>query len=107
MAMKGNRSWKQLGQSTGAFALGATAGSVIALLFAPASGKVTRRRIGMKFRTLQHSTVRSLKQAKKLILKKAENLREVATKKIGNLRESLVTNGNGKRSLQRRVVHHA
>ena len=107
--MKGNRQWVGFGQTVGAFALGATAGSIIALLYAPASGRATRKRIGLKFRTLERSTGRQLLKAKKLLAKKAENLREAASEKLGNTREWLVerVGGNGKHSLSRRVVHHA
>ena len=39
------------GRGIVAFTLGATAGSILALLFAPASGEVTRRRIANKMRS--------------------------------------------------------
>lgn len=93
---------------TGAFALGATAGSILALLSAPASGRMTRKRIGMKFRTLQNSTARQVKQTKKLLLKKAANLRHVAAGKLVSTRKWInqnVSNGSGKHS--RRALTHA
>ena len=59
--MKGNPRWNRAGQNLGLFTLGATAGSILALLCAPASGRVTRKRIGMKFRSLERPTGRQLK----------------------------------------------
>ncbi|MBI3332479.1 MAG: YtxH domain-containing protein [Candidatus Omnitrophica bacterium] len=97
--MKGNGHWSQLGQTAGSFAAGAAAGSILALLFAPASGRVTRKRIGHQ-----------LKQAEKLVAKKASVLREAAMEKLGDTRDWLVErvrNGNGKHPLPRRVMHHA
>ena len=38
-----------------AFTVGATAGSLLALLFAPASGRVTRQRVAMKLREVQRA----------------------------------------------------
>ncbi len=96
--MKPNRRLKEAGQAAGVFALGAAVGSILALLYAPASGKVTRKRIGNK-----------VKQTQKLLAKKATNLREAATEKFGETREWLmerVSNGNGKHST-RKIVHHA
>ena len=92
----------------GAFLLGATAGSVAALLYAPASGKVTRKRIGMKIRSLQYTAGRQLGQAKKLLAKRAELLRETATEKIHDAQTWVterMNNGNGKHAV-RRPVHH-
>lgn len=97
-----------LGRTAGAFALGAAAGSILALLYAPASGRATRRRIGLKVRTLKASTVRQVKQAKKLLIKKAGSLRDVAAEKLSSTRKWIaqnVPNGNGKHS--RRVLTHA
>ncbi len=95
--MKGNHRFGNVGKIAGAFALGATAASVAALLLAPASGKVIRRKLGMSFRSLKSSSVRQIKQAKKLLLKKADHLKEVATEKLGQTRKWLVqraVNGN-------------
>jgi hypothetical protein len=67
----------------------------------------------MKFRSLQNSTLRQIKQAQRLLVKKAGNLRQVAFKKLGHTRDWLVekaANGNGRRriSSHRRVrVAHA
>ena len=44
-----------IGRAIAAFTLGASAGSILALLFAPASGKVTRTRVAQKFRQLQRT----------------------------------------------------
>ncbi len=106
-----NGSRKQLGQAFGAFALGAAIGSTVALLYAPASGNVTRKRIGMKFRTMKNQTARGIKQAGKFLAKKAGDLKEVAGEKLGQTREWLVeraSNGNGRRLVRhRRLAHHS
>ncbi len=99
-----------LGKTITAFTLGATAGSAIALLFAPASGQVTRRRINMKLREVQRSTVRQVELAKRQLAKKAGYLREAAQDQINQAREWVVartTNGNGKHAARRRAVHQA
>ena len=87
---------KQIGQAVGLFALGAAVGSIAALLYAPASGKETRRRIGMKMRALKQKT---------------NQLREVATERINGAREWFVdhlpNNGHAKRPLRRHTVRHA
>lgn len=94
--MKGNQLGK-LGRNAGLFALGAAAGSVLALLFAPASGKATRKRIMYKVRGLGRSTARQLNQTKRVLAKKVGSLKHVATEKIGDTREWLLervaTNG--------------
>ena len=96
-------------RTVGAFAAGATIGSIGALLFAPASGRVTRRRIAMKMRTLQKTASRKIGQTGKLILAKAGDVREVTSEKLQDARKWLVehvNNGNGRHS-RRRAVHHA
>ena len=106
--MKRN-SWKGLGKAAEAFTLGAAAGSLLAILFAPVSGRVARKRIGLKFRSLEQSTARQLRQTKKLLAKKADLLREAATEKLGNTKDWLVHRlgpSNGKRPAHQRVVHH-
>lgn len=95
-------------QAVGTFALGAAAGSIVALLVAPASGRATRKRIGLKIRTLQRSATRQLGQTKKLLARRAGSLRDAATQKINHAREWVaerVTNGNGRRPARHRAVH--
>lgn len=98
------------GRTIAAFALGATAGSIIALLYAPASGTVTRRRIAMKVQGLQRVAGRKLGQTTRLLARKAELLREVAAERFNGARHWVtahVANGHGKRPLRRRPVHQA
>lgn len=105
--MKGISRKGSLGKTVGAFTLGATAGSVLALLYAPASGRVIRKRIGMKFRALGSSTTRQIKQTKKLLLKKAGNLREAAAEKLISTRKWIAQNvSNGNPKPLRRVATH-
>ena len=92
----------------GAFALGATAGSLVALLYAPASGRVTRGRLGMKFRALQHTTGRKLGQAQRLLARKAQRLQRTAVRKLHAARiwmTEQVTNGHAKRAGRRALKH--
>jgi len=106
--MKGNRNvgWKK---TAGAFALGATAGSAVAILLAPATGRIIRKRLASKFRSVERSASRQFQQSKKLLAKKAELLKDAAVERIGGTREWLldrIPNGNGKNHpMPRRVAH--
>lgn len=86
-----------------AFTLGATAGSLIALLCAPASGQVTRRRLLMKARSLRRSAARRLGQTRRALATQAEQVREAATEWIS----AHVPHGNGRQTVRRREVRHA
>ena len=101
--MKEPRRGNGIARAVGAFTLGAAAGSILALLYAPASGKVTRRRIGMRVRALRQQTVRQLGRTRKF-------LAEATTEKIQHAREWVaerLPNGNGKHSVRQRAVRHA
>lgn len=81
------------GRTVGAFALGAVAGSVLGLLFAPASGPVTRKQLQRKLRELRSATT---------------DLQQTATKKIRTARTWVMNhlpNGHARRLSRRRVVH--
>ena len=96
----------QWGKTAGIFALGAAAGSVIALLYAPASGRTTRKKIGMKFKSLQRSTAQQVLRAKKVLARKAGTLQRAATEKLEDTREWLVermSNGKHPHPAPRRV----
>ena len=92
------------GRTVLAFALGAAAGSIIALLYAPASGQVTRRRLLLKAREAQRKAARKFVEAKKVLACKAEQVRESATDWIA---EHVPHNGHGRRTARPRVLHHA
>lgn len=97
----------QMGLTIGALAIGATAGSVLALLLAPASGSVTRRRISMQIRTYGRTTARQLTLAKKQLARQTEQLRDVAVDRLGQTREWLVEHvvpKNGKHPAPHRVA---
>ena len=95
--MKEQRRQSGIVRTIGAFALGAAAGGVAALLFAPASGRVTRRRIAMKLRTLKQTTVRQI-----------GHLREAATDRVSGARrwvlDHMHSNGHRKPLPSRRRV---
>ena len=92
-------------RTVAAFGLGATAGSIIALLYAPASGKVTRRRLAMRARNLQRATMRRLGQTQRALATRAVRVRDAATRWITN--HSVVRNGNGRHTIRHRTVRHA
>lgn len=92
------------GRTVLAFALGAAAGSIIALLYAPASGQVTRRRLMLKAREVQRKAARKFGEAKKVLACKAEEVRESATDWIA---EHVPHNGHGQRTSRRRALRHA
>lgn len=100
MNQKRQRSGK--GRTVAAFALGATAGSILALLFAPTSGRVTRKRLVQEIGKLRKSATRKLGETTKLLATKVENAREVATDWISQH----VTNGKHQ-PIRRRPVRHA
>ncbi len=86
-----------------AFSLGATVGSMIALLYAPASGKVTRRRLVFKARTLKRAAARRLGQTTRVLASRAEHVREAATEWIADH----IPHSNGKQTMRRREIRHA
>ncbi len=96
-------------QTIGYFTLGAATGGIIALLFAPASGRVTRRRIAQKLRSVQRSAARRLSRTQRLLAKKAALVGQAATQKFSQAREWMAghtTNGQSKRPIRHRAVHH-
>ncbi len=89
--MRENRH-RGIGIAATAFAVGATAGSLIALLFAPVPGKVTRKRLAMRLRTAQRSA--------------ADRMEEGLTQAREWLVER-VADGNGRHHPRHRVARHA
>ena len=90
-------------RTVAAFGLGATLGSVIALLYAPASGKVTRRRLALRAQNLRRNAIRRIGQTQKVLACKATEVREAAGTWIA---DHMPRNGNGN-SRHHRVAHHA
>lgn len=88
------------GKTVVAFALGATIGSIVALLYAPAAGKVTRQRLAMRARDARRAAERKLLHARKLLAHRAEAVRENATEWI----QERMQNGH-RRPLRRRPAH--
>ena len=77
-------------RTIGTFALGTAVGGIVALLFAPASGRETRRQIRLKANALKRN---------------AEELRDTAAQKLSVARTwvmSHVSNGHAKRLPRRR-----
>ena len=67
----------QIARAVGLVTLGAAAGSIGTLLFAPAAGRVTRRRIALQLRTLKRQTTRQLgqgiRQAQEWLVERVHN----------------------------------
>ena len=85
-----------------AFTMGATAGSIMALLYAPASGQVTRKRLARKVNGLRHEAVRRLGRTRRELVTQAEQVREAAGEWIAEH----VPHGNGRQHV-RRIIRHA
>lgn len=84
-----------------AFGFGAAVGSLLALLYAPASGAVTRKRLANRIRTMKKGAVRRLGQTQRVLASKAEDVREAATEWISDHMPR--NNGNGRH----RALHQA
>lgn len=95
--MKGTSQRRGRGRTLAAFALGAAAGSLIALLFAPASGRVTRKRLALGVRKLQRLGARKLGETTKVLAAKVGHVREAAS---GWITEHVT---NGKHPVRHRV----
>ena len=75
-------------------------GYLLGVLFAPASGQVTRRRLAMRAQALRKSAVRRIGQTQKVLACKATEVRDAATTWLS---EHVPHNGNGRRH----AAHHA
>ena len=91
------------GKAVGGFALGAAAGSTVALLFAPASGKITRKHLAMSVKSAQRAAGQKILRAKKLLAKKADYLRGTASEKFEDTRDWLAQRMNHRQPAPRRV----
>ena len=76
------------------FALGAAAGSIVALLYAPASGRVTRRQLAMRVSAMKRDAAKRLNRTQRQLALRAENVREAATEWIAE--HVPHRNGNGR-----------
>jgi hypothetical protein len=91
-------------KSAAVFTLGAAVGSIAALLYAPASGKQTRRRIAMRVQTLRRETGRRLGRTGRALATQAVQVREAATDWISEH----IPHGNGNgRQVRRPAARHA
>ncbi|MBI3022067.1 MAG: YtxH domain-containing protein [Candidatus Omnitrophica bacterium] len=103
--MKENRWGRGILRAVAAFSLGATAGSLLTLLYAPASGAFTRRRLVMKARSLQRNAARRFGKTQRVLATKAERVREAAS---GWITEHLPhRNSNGRHPVRHRKIQHA
>lgn len=90
-------------RAAGVFTFGAAIGSLVALLCAPASGCVTRRRLLMKARNLQRAAARRLGQTRRILTSKAEDVREAATEWFAGR----AAHRNGRHPARRRSIRQA
>ena len=89
-------------QAAGIFTLGAAVGSILSLLYAPASGEVTRKRLVNKVRTLRRTAIRRLEQTGRVLATRAVEARENASEWLADRMPF-----NGKHPIRRRPVRHA
>ena len=89
MASKDVRQATGIGRIVGSFALGAAAGSLLGILFAPASGQATRKRLRAKAQEWQRSVAQ---------------LRQEATKKLSSAREWMLHRVSHQSSNGRRLA---
>ena len=102
--MKGNRRrGKGLVQAAASFVLGALAGGIATLLYAPASGQVTRRRLAMKARGLKRLAVRRLGRTQRVLATRAEQVRDAATEWVTDHFQVR----NGRHPIRHRAIRHA
>lgn len=97
-------------RTAGTFLLGAAVGSIAAVLTAPASGEVTRRRLLLRARNAERALARKLGRARTVLIRRAERTRNAAnhwiTEHVMN-GQAKRTNGHGRRPVRRRVAQHA
>ena len=93
-------------RTAGVFALGAALGSIIALLYAPASGEVTRRRLVLKARNMRRAVVRRLGQTGRAISTRATVVRDAAGEWLAEHMGQRNGHRNG-RTLRRHQIRHA
>jgi len=86
-----------------AFGLGAATGSILALLYAPASGKLTRRKLALRAQNLKRTAIRQLGQTQRVLANRAEHVRDAATEWITDH----MPHGNGGHRVRRREIRHA
>lgn len=107
----GRTDWQGIRRTAGTFALGAAIGSLVSLLYAPTSGRVTRRRIAQKFQSVQRNAARQVERTTRQLAKKAAYLRETAAERLNGAREWVaghMTNGQTRRHVRRHAAaHHA
>ena len=90
-------------RSLAAFAVGATIGSIVSLLCAPASGQATRKRLGLRLRNMQKETGRRLGRTGRELQRQARQVRIAAREWL----DERMRRTNGHRRPVRRAVRHA
>ena len=90
-------------RNVGTFTLGAAVGSIFALLYAPASGKATRRRLAQQASKWQKNAMRGLDRTGRTLAIRAAHVRDAATEWISEH----VPHGNGAHRSRRGQVRHA
>ena len=88
-------------RTAGVFALGAAVGSIFALLYAPASGQVTRRRLALKARNMRKAVVRRIGQTGRALTTRASVVRDAA----GEWLAERMGQRNGRHAIRRPIRH--
>jgi gas vesicle protein len=83
--------------------MGAAIGSIVSLLYAPASGKAMRKQLASRAKDLRKRATRRIGQTRKHLACQAEQVREAATEWI----KENVPHTNGRHAVQPRVRHAA
>lgn len=83
--------------------LAGAGGYVLGILFAPASGKITRKRLVMRAHNLQRSLNRRIGRTTRVLATKAEFVKDAATEWIAEH----VPHGNGRHLVRRRPARAA
>jgi len=90
-------------QAATAFTVGATLGSLCALLYAPTSGTAARRRIALKVRQLERTAARRIGVTQRLLARRAAEVREATAGWIAKYGPP----ANGRSLRRRRRLQHA
>ena len=94
-------------RSVSAFGIGAAIATFVSLLFAPASGKVMRRRITLRTGNLRRLARRGLGRTQRALLQQAMLVRDAATEWVTERVPSRSNgNRNGHRSGRSRTIRH-
>ena len=105
-------------RTVGAIAIGAAAGSIVALLCTPRSGRAMRQLIRQRMRTLRRNATRRVGETQRVLAREAEALRDATASGLVEARDWVngqlaISNGHSRKNGQtrrptrRHAVRHA